>query len=419
MFLVLAFSATAFGIDCPLPPGQSAPPACCGGHDCCTSVKPCGVGEGDCDTDADCQGNLTCGKNNCPANDDNYDDTDDCCEDLTVCPTTDPVKGGHCGKADLACNSTETDVCGNPLCQFICSDNTPKWEEVCFGELACDPSVCLAKDPIKGASCGKADLACNSTETDLCGNPLCLFTCNNNTMEWDEVCFGACDPTVCPATDPVDGAKCGKADLICPSKTGGTCCGQPLCLFNCDEDTMTWEERCMGDCDPSNCAKTCQEELCTKLKTHHELVVMARLAHHCPNQAGEGKPTECDESLLNDLQECTAFDDCLLNRISKEQGEACKGPEEICGTLHRLQETTALSRFAHCNTPKSETCPFWEELMMTPEILAAKAACSYMLDGESFFKCVRKVIGDKGMLCFCDVSPLGKEDTFGLLPECV
>lgn len=175
----------------------------------------------------------------------------------------------------------------------------------------------------------------------------------------------------------------------------------------------------MGDCDPNNCPNTCQGELCTKLKTQHELVVMARLAHHCPNQAGEGKPTECDESLLNDLQGCTAFDDCLLNRISKERGKACKGPEEICGTLHRLQETTALSRFAHCKTPKRATCPFWEELMMTPEILAAKAACSYMSDGEKFFKCVRKVIGDKGMLCFCDVSPLGKEDTFGLLPECV
>merc|ERR1719290_227182 len=259
MFLVLAFSATAFGQGCRLPPGQSAPPACCGGDDCCTVDNLCGVGEGDCDTDADCKGNLTCGKDNCPANDNKYDGTDDCCEDLTVCPAKDPVKGAQCGKADLACNSTETDVCGNPLCQFICSDNTMKWEEVCFGELACDPSVCLAKDPIKGASCGKADLVCNSTETDLCGNPLCQFSCNNNTMEWDEVCFGACDPTVCPATDPVDGAKCGKADLICFSKTGPTCCGQPLCFFNCDDDTMLWEERCLGDCDPSNCAKTCMD----------------------------------------------------------------------------------------------------------------------------------------------------------------
>ena len=36
-----------------------------GGGTCCTSENKCGVGEGDCDKDADCHGTLKCGVDNC------------------------------------------------------------------------------------------------------------------------------------------------------------------------------------------------------------------------------------------------------------------------------------------------------------------------------------------------------------------
>ena len=32
---------------------------------CCTSSSQCGHGEGDCDYDSDCAGDLVCGTNNC------------------------------------------------------------------------------------------------------------------------------------------------------------------------------------------------------------------------------------------------------------------------------------------------------------------------------------------------------------------
>merc|ERR1711915_130181 len=32
---------------------------------CCTRNRPCSVGEGDCDRDSDCEGELKCGSNNC------------------------------------------------------------------------------------------------------------------------------------------------------------------------------------------------------------------------------------------------------------------------------------------------------------------------------------------------------------------
>ena len=49
----------------------AAPNACTdctdgsGGADCCTESNPCGAGEGDCDKDSQCIGNLRCGVDNC------------------------------------------------------------------------------------------------------------------------------------------------------------------------------------------------------------------------------------------------------------------------------------------------------------------------------------------------------------------
>ena len=46
--------------------------------ECCTESNQCGMGEGDCDEDIDCFGDLKCGNDNC----DPYlglSDTHDCC----------------------------------------------------------------------------------------------------------------------------------------------------------------------------------------------------------------------------------------------------------------------------------------------------------------------------------------------------
>ena len=46
---------------------------------CCTSSKPCSVGNGDCDTDIECSGSLKCGYNNCVRTGTYFDDLADCC----------------------------------------------------------------------------------------------------------------------------------------------------------------------------------------------------------------------------------------------------------------------------------------------------------------------------------------------------
>ena len=50
--------------------GQEAQPRCNPADNdyyCCTSNNPCDIGEGDCDSDDECAGNLVCGTENCAA----------------------------------------------------------------------------------------------------------------------------------------------------------------------------------------------------------------------------------------------------------------------------------------------------------------------------------------------------------------
>ena len=52
-------------------------PGCYGDDSCCQPYNQCSIGQGDCDTDEDCKGNLVCGNNNCDGK--GFDNTDDCC----------------------------------------------------------------------------------------------------------------------------------------------------------------------------------------------------------------------------------------------------------------------------------------------------------------------------------------------------
>ena len=45
-------------------------------------TNPCGIGEGDCDNDEECEGDLKCGKNNCEFS--YYSERADCCMNSTT-----------------------------------------------------------------------------------------------------------------------------------------------------------------------------------------------------------------------------------------------------------------------------------------------------------------------------------------------
>jgi len=63
--------------DCCFRPRGGGGRRCRGGDNCCTRGRPCRVGEGDCDNHDQCVGNLRCGSNNCRGR--GFDSTDDCC----------------------------------------------------------------------------------------------------------------------------------------------------------------------------------------------------------------------------------------------------------------------------------------------------------------------------------------------------
>merc|ERR1711939_214497 len=65
--------------DCCYPPIPVLLPGCSGDDNCCTPENPCYDGEGDCDTDRDCVGDLRCGVDNCAGPSLGFDATDDCC----------------------------------------------------------------------------------------------------------------------------------------------------------------------------------------------------------------------------------------------------------------------------------------------------------------------------------------------------
>ena len=48
----------------------------------CSPLHQCGAGEGDCDSDDECSGDLLCGRDNCKDFGDNEDSTKDCCYEV-------------------------------------------------------------------------------------------------------------------------------------------------------------------------------------------------------------------------------------------------------------------------------------------------------------------------------------------------
>jgi len=113
-------------------------PVCDGGNSCCVNGI-CGEGEGDCDSNSDCNSNLVCGKDNCktgfPGDRSSFEDTDDCC----MVPNSgcdggdDCCKDGNCGEGQGDCDS-DSDcygplVCGCDNCKTGWSGDRSSFED--------------------------------------------------------------------------------------------------------------------------------------------------------------------------------------------------------------------------------------------------------------------------------------------------
>ena len=90
-----------------------------GDEDFCTSVTPCGGNEGDCDLHDECQDGLFCGSNNCPASL-GFGTGVNCCYhtkpgDENFCTTVNP-----CGEGEGDCDSNEECQAGFECNTAIC-----------------------------------------------------------------------------------------------------------------------------------------------------------------------------------------------------------------------------------------------------------------------------------------------------------
>ena len=94
--------------NCPVSIGYDSGVDCCynftvGDPNFCTVDSPCGLNQGDCDSNSECQNNLFCGTNNCPESL-GFEAEIDCCSmeiyngDENYCSTLNPcgVNEGDC-----------------------------------------------------------------------------------------------------------------------------------------------------------------------------------------------------------------------------------------------------------------------------------------------------------------------------------
>merc|ERR1711902_488099 len=103
---------------------------------CCSSTNKCGEGEGDCDSDAECQSGLICGKDNCVGS--SFLTGEDCCTK----PTS---SGSGCNGGDWTCCSS-TNKCGEG--EGDCDSDAE-----CQSGLICGKDNCVGSSFLTGEDC--------------------------------------------------------------------------------------------------------------------------------------------------------------------------------------------------------------------------------------------------------------------------
>ena len=153
-----------------------------GGASCCSSSNQCVAGEGDCDYDSHCIGNLKCGQDNCDTSlgfPGNYD----CCYEPscsdgsggTACCTS----SNQCGLGEGDCDS-DIECIGSLKCGINNCDSSlgfPGNYDCCYGPNCADGTG--------GAACCTSSNQCGSGEGDCDSDSDCIgsLKCGSNNCD--------------------------------------------------------------------------------------------------------------------------------------------------------------------------------------------------------------------------------------------
>ena len=158
--------------NCPDALGVASDMDCCfgiseGDEHFCTTLNTCGLDQGDCDANDECMIGLVCGIDNC-----NYNTSNtglDCCYNATIGDNHFCASGIPCGMYEGDCDSDdecENDlICGTDNCNFNASLGFPTDLDCCYTPMFGDPDWCTVSSP-----CGVDEGGCNSydeCQTDL------------------------------------------------------------------------------------------------------------------------------------------------------------------------------------------------------------------------------------------------------------
>jgi len=202
---------------------------CDGGNSCCKNGN-CYEGEGDCDSNSDCYGDLVCGSSNCKSgwygDRSSFEDDDDCC--MVPAPGCDGgvdcCKNGECqegeGDCDSACDCHGQLVCGTDNCiTGFPGDRSSfeDWHDCCYMPVCDGGDNCC-----ENGNCGEGEGDCDSNSD-----------CNSNLV---------CGSNNCKTGWPGDRSSFDDDDNCCMVPNSGCDGGDDCCKDgNCGEG--------QGDCD--------------------------------------------------------------------------------------------------------------------------------------------------------------------------
>merc|ERR1719317_208541 len=253
---------------------------CLGGDSCCTAANPCGLGEGDCDRDDQCSGDLTCGIDNCDRKSmPSFDSTDDCCQrpaeeftrpgtegsgqegggltflksintySLDGAPLPKSINSYSVSKNSYSLSSTECPKMCTKIYMSVCGSDGTTYNNKCELENASCQSEVEITVANEGKCCGSV---CPAIFAPVCGSDgttydnqcqLDYANCisgGNVTMVSKGACPTAPPPPPPSCGDPMCGEVCGVGE-ICEA-TDYKCIGSPCCLTH----------RCVEEC-PESC----------------------------------------------------------------------------------------------------------------------------------------------------------------------